>query len=720
MLAASGKTAKCLGVAAVMVAMASCSQDVLDDVASGPTADLTKTEVVVNNNSAELSKRVTMYGKTAARSRAAGDASALAMPEAPASPAYDYEMGDGYHSWEAKSGKTYYLPAGKSLETQVWFNDNVYYVAGELVISSYYGKGKLVVLPGGQVRYPSQPLNDIEVLNYGEFRLASDKGFTVNNNAVFMTSGDFSLPDGSNIGGTFYVGNDLEAEKLILSQYGARFHVGNSLTADEVQITNSNSVYVGYSMSVSGRLELNSSSDLYVGCGLEAGRELYVTNRALLYIGSYLSSPVISMDSQSLLEIKSGSLVETGALYMKNPCTVTTDGDDYAVVSADKIEINQPNVKDMFTGWLDIHYKEIDNRSGSELEWLSNIRHNGDTYLPAAGCHPSFGERPAEPGPGIVIDHIAQVETSDHGHYISATCIQTVGDKAYVSYHTRGSGYHGCVEVLNVASDENVAILSFMEHPSLDFNHLIVDGDRIVAAGDSKNGAFLGVVGLGGGIFQTGTAEMTRIGLEGASTNCLIRNGSYFQVATNTGYYTLDANTFVTMAAVPTAGSSKFIHTDGASIGVLSLSDNNNTQSMAQLNQYGASDYGFASPVHTVDLDMITPVNGKNVLNVDGNDVYVCLGANGVKRYTNGTETASFKVDDDVEAAANGLAVDGRYVYVAYGHGGLFVLDKSDLSVVASYRYAGGKSANYVTVSGDILYVAYGLSGVQIFKLVEK
>ena len=48
------------------------------------------------------------------------------------------------------------------------------------------------------------------------------------------------------------------------------------------------------------------------------------------------------------------------------------------------------------------------------------------------------------------------------------------------------------------------------------------------------------------------------------------------------------------------------------------------------------------------------------------------------------------------------------------------MLDKSDLSVVASYRYSGGKSANYVSVSGDILYVAYGLSGVQIFKLIEK
>ena len=155
-------------------------------------------------------------------------------------------------------------------------------------------------------------------------------------------------------------------------------------------------------------------------------------------------------------------------------------------------------------------------------------------------------------------------------------------------------------------------------------------------------------------------------------------------------------------------------------MGVLSLTDKNSMQSKAALGVYGASDYGFSSPVKTVSLDMITPVTGKNVFQLDGDDVYVCLGANGVKRYSNGVEVAAFKLSDDSAAAANGLAVDDKYVYVAYGHGGLFVLNKSDLKVMASYRYAGGKSANYVTVSGNILYVAYGLSGVQIFKLVEK
>lgn len=672
---ATPRMIKYLGMVAVTVSIASCSQDVLDE----PQVKLTKSEVVVNNNSAELSKRVTMYGRTTPLTRA-GNGSGITMPAAPESPRYDLVLDENYKSWAAET-KDYCLPTGKTLKTDLQFRDNVYYVGGELTIMNYWGQGKLVVLPGGKVNYPSMPVNNIEILNYGEFDVEGNL-FTVNRGATFMTSGDFSSPT-LGIGGTFYVGSTMDVPVA----------------------------------------EVYENAILYVGCGLVVENYLTIHNSAIVYLGSYLSALSVEMNSASLLQINGGSLVSTEALYMKNPCTITVDGGDmeYAVVSADKIEINQSNVKDMFTGWMDIHYKEIDNRSGSELEWLSSVKLNGDTYLPAAGCHPSFGKEPdTEPETSVGLEHIAQVESPDHTHDISSTCIQTAGDKAYVSYHTRGTGYHGCIEVLNL-SGNMCSILSYMEHPSIDFNHLIVDNDRIIAAGDDpKLGAFLGIVNLGDGIFQTGATELTQVGLGGASANCVIRNGAYLHATTNEGYHTLDANSFNMPGSVPSAGSSKFVHTDGTNIGVLSLTDRNSQQSMAVLNIYSASDYSFASPVRTIGLDMIAPVNGKNVFQLDGNDVYVCLGTNGVKRYSDGVEVAAFKLDDDNVAAANGLAVDGKYVYVAYGHGGLFVLDKSDLSVVASYRYSGGKSANYVTVSGDILYVAYGLSGVQIFRLIEK
>ena len=684
------RAAKYLGIAALAFTMTACQEEVGSESSK---VDLVKTQVIVNNNSAELSQRVTMYGKKPVITRTADVIERITMPAAPTSVEYDYVMDESYEGWKAERQKNYYLPEGKVLTKQVKLNNNIYYIAGELTIDNYWTEwnaegncpctGTIVILPGGKVNYPSRlSVEGLKILCYGDLEFTGTEKININRGSTVMFAGDFCATSELWVGGTLYVGDALSAPKL----------------------------------------EVRENSICQAACGVVVDEYLIIHNYAELAVGSYLSSPSVEMNTGSVLLVDGSGLITTQALYMKNPCIVTVDGDDmeYAVLSADKIEINQSNVKDMFTGWLDIHYKEIDNRSGSELEWLSSIKHNGDTYLAEADCHPAFGVQPeVEPEKVIGLEHIAQIETPDHGHYISSTCIQTIGDKAYVSYHTRGSDYHGCIEVMNV-TDGLCSIVSYMEHPTLDFNHLIVDGDRIIASGgEPKNGAFLGVIALGGGIFQTDAAELTQVELPGASSTCVTRNGDYLHATSNEGYHTLNAETFATAASIPTAGSSKFVYTDGTNMGVVSLTDKDSEQSLAELYMYSAEDYTFSAPTQTITLDVITPVNGKNVLNLEGNSAYICLGKNGVKRYADGVEVAAFRLDEE-KAAANGLALDEKYLYVAYGDGGLFVLNKEDLSVVTSYRHSGGKSANYVSVSGDLLYVAYGLSGVQIFRLVEK
>ena len=665
------RIAKFLGVATMVVCMMSCNP-------VDPNTELTS--VTINNNSEELSKRVTIYGKPFSDNNRS-ITSKLTMPDVPV-PEYELIMDNNYKDWAAEA-KNYLLPQGTTLTTGMQFKDNIYYIEGELTITNYWGKGTLIVMPGGKVNYPSNmPVHQLSILSYGEFNITGNKKLNINSGATVMISGDFSYPK-------LWVGGNL--------------YVSDGLTTSA--------------------MEIREHAICQVDCSTQVDEYMILNNYADFIVGSYLSTPSIEMNSASILQIEAGGLVSTESLCLRNPCVVTVNGEDleYAVLSADKIEIHTGNIKEMFTGWLDIHYQEINNYSGKELEWLSNIKLNGDTYLKADGCHPEFGELPeVETEPVVGLEHIAQVVTPDHGHYISSTCIQTMSDMAYVSYHTRGAEYHGCIEVLNV-SEDMCSILSFMEHPTLDFNHLILDNSRIIAAGaEPKNGAFLGVINLGGGIFQTNDAELKEIKLDGASASCVIRNGDYLHATTNEGYHTLNANSFNIEASIPTVGSSKFISSDGTNMGVVSLTDKNSEESLAVLNMYSTSDYTFSNPLQTISLDMIAPVNGKNVMHIEGNDIYVCLGKNGLKRYTNGVEVAEFKVSGDTIAAANGLAVDNKYVYAAYGHGGLFVLDKTDLSVITSYSYTGGKSANYVTVSDDILYVAYGLSGVQIFRLIEK
>lgn len=739
-----------LWMVAVAVSMVSCSKDVFNE----PQVNLTRSEVVVNNNSAELSKRVTLYGKRATLTRAGTrSGSGITMPPAPEKvPEGAIPMTDNFVADNPESGENYYLPSGQEKSVNLNLNNCTYYICGTLTINGYWNPGKLIVMPGGKVIYKLDKTNSggISIWNYGGFEIeCNSSSFEIGQSDSFMTSGDLELDRSLKFGGTVYVGGNLDCNGV--SPYGnGVLQVGGVLNVGgDVNVTNTTKLYANGGI-VANNIELNSGGEVYYGCELIAREKLYITNSTTVHVDSYVNSPLIEMNSSAKLEIKAGGLVRTDKLTISNAesCKIDVvkgteddetedDETEFAMIWADRIEANS-EVRNTFTGWIDIHCDEFycgnAKKTFDEMGFISNISNNKITYLPAKGCSPGFGTKPedggTDPGPSVYIDHIAKVESPDHSHYISATCIQTVNDKAYVSWHTQGEGFHGCVEVLQVPSDgSNCTIRSFMEHETLDFNHVMFDGNRIIACGDDpKKGAFLGIVGLTDGFFDTSNTELQQVilsegGFKAGSTNCVIRNGDYLYVTTNAGYCTLDATTFERTACVPTTGSSKFVHQSGTNIGILSLTQRDVNESPAEMTMYYSTDYDLSNPWRTFNVGNISPINGKNVAQVDGNNVYVCLGVNGVKRFDmNGTEQDSFKVTDPKQqnAAANGMAVDSRYVYVAYGGAGLFVLNKETLTEVASYHYTDGASANYVSVSGDILYVAYGLSGVQVFKLVER
>lgn len=727
---------------AVAVSMVSCSKDVFNE----PQVNLTRSEVVVNNNSAELSKRVTLYGKRATLTRAGTrSGSGITMDAKPTVPD-DAKLLDNQYKADQASG-SYILPKdGELILNNINFNNSTYYIIGTLTIENWYGSsGSLVVMPEGKVICKTSGALEAKILNYGEFELdKSINTFTINGSAAFKTSGNLELGCSLSFGGTVYVGGNLDCKSVNPWNEGV-LQVGGVLNVEgDVNVTNTTKLYANGGI-VANKIELNSGGEVYYGCKLIAREKLYITNSTTVHVDSYVNSPLIEMNSNAKLEIKAGGLVETNKLvisnYGTNEITVTGDEGGFAVVDAEEIVVNGLNLERTFTvsngGQMYLHFNKIyynsEEKNVNEFEFLSNVKPNKAIYLPAGGCHPEFGTEPddgtdPDPGPSIWLNHIAKVESPDHSHYISATCIQTVDNKAYVSWHTQGEGFHGCVEVLQVPSDgSSCTIQSFMEHETLDFNHVMFDVNRIIACGDDpKKGAFLGIVGLTNGFFDTDNTELQQVILsegdfKAGSTNCVIRNGDYLYVTTNAGYCTLNATTFERTACVPTTGSSKFVHLNGTNIGILSLTQRDVNESPAEMKMYNSTDYTLSEPWRTFNVGSISPINGKNVAQVDGNNVYVCLGVNGVKRFDeNGTEVASFKVDPKLKAAANGMAVDSKYVYVAYGGAGLFVLNKQTLEEVASYKYSGGKSANYVSVSGNILYVAYGLSGVQVFELKEK
>ena len=371
------------------------------------------------------------------------------------------------------------------------------------------------------------------------------------------------------------------------------------------------------------------------------------------------------------------------------------------------------------------------------------------------------------------LDKITVIDYDTHDHDISATGIMPFGDNMYMSYHTRGSetadvptGHGGCVEVFSQVSDNKVTMKQYLYDTArdLDFNHLLAvqhDGaKKIYLPGSSnKKGAILGYMNiLDNGLLNTQstaiTSETTEEGkntvtyqeplqfiqmnpateeFSGYDENCVVYNPStkHLIVMTTAGYlvYDLDYNE---VAKVAKDGKAKHVAIGNGKIATLFFKERNKDTEMAlpaRVEIFDASTEDLTSPSTAFDISTIQPNNGKNVIAIDGNNLYVCRGAAGMYVYdmTSGNEVWHYQMPNaqieneesdkqgQYKALANGLFVDDKYVYVAYGSYGIVVLDKSTHEVIA--RRAESKSANYVYVHNGYIYVAYGQDRLQVFKL---
>lgn len=712
-----------------MNALTSCSDDELTGNEVVP-AKIETGNIIINNDAQELSKQVQLYKKSTLKLRASYSVYNLSMPEQPGIPADAVDiMSNDFQPWAPK-GKAFVLKAGdvKSVNS-LNLNNAEWYVAGELEVS-HYGTGKIYILPGGKVTYKNNPLNSVEIYNYSGTFAPSNDSFTINANSTYMTNGDFSVKQKLNASGVLYVGGNLNVATLDANN-GSNIYVSGDATFEQkAQVTNNASMYIKGKLTAP-EFEVNSSASVISACGAVFEKKFYLTNGAVFesLSGGYVKSPDTKLDSNCRLFVGSNGFLDLGNLHIPNAPTASIEvtGDNYAVVKASSIKVNNNDLRNTFKGYMGLHYDQIQgDGSQNKIEFLSNIKINEDdnTYIPATDCNLGFGTEPSEPDQKeIIIDHIANVDNpdADHTHDISATCVQMSGDKAYISYHQQGEDYSGCAEVIHFDTPETFSLVSYMRSvESRDFNHLIVDDGKVYLTGGENKGAFMAYIPLTDGIFTSGNADQLNVvRLPGSDANCVVRNGNYYQIATTAGLQTLNASDYSYLGSKETAGSAKFIHLNADKTLTLNLTTRGSDQSGAEVNIYNAADYLFTTPLTTITQSVITPINGKNVSRVDENHVYVCLGNNGFVRYTDGAENGAFKIDN-TNAAVNGMDFDDKYIYIAYGSKGLHILDKTTLEEVASYTHSGGKSANYVKVANGYIYVAYGKSGLQVFRLIEK
>lgn len=379
-------------------------------------------------------------------------------------------------------------------------------------------------------------------------------------------------------------------------------------------------------------------------------------------------------------------------------------------------------------------------------------------------CNPNGYNADKEPTKEPTLDLISSIDYN-HDHDISATCVQVHNGRLYMSYHTRDKKHGGCIEVFSPVENNKVTLEQYLcdEQKDLDFNHLMAvklkSGKRMVYLPGSsfKKGAMLAYIPIQDNHLLADQSKSITSTIEGKDTviyekplqfiqmnpataefakqgydeNCVVYNDetNHLIVATTKGYLVYNADTYNELDKINKPGKVKHLAIGNGKIVTVYLdrAATSETEAIpATVEIFDQQDEDLSKPIKSFGISTIEPNNGKNVVRVDDNKIYVCRGAAGMYVYDmEGNELWHYQMPSPTisegenagkyKGHANGCYVGKKYVYIAYGGFGLVVLDKETHKVVAHRDLV--HSANYVIEYKGYIYVAYGQSRLQVFQL---
>lgn len=793
--------------------LAGCSSS--DDVIDNPVPTAVSENAVgqaIDDVTAEMQS--TIYNCAVSGTRAQSDIDAI-NKEIPSWPK-DFDTtvpsnavditGSKVNDWHPEApktnapGGTWYVPANKTANIDLNMQNTRLYVLGTATITNTWGSnGKIFVLKGGNLIVNASGANILggggSIYIEKGATLTVPEGATLNvdqNSKVYVEDGNISAKR-IIVQGTLYVNGDLKAESFGDMTPNTRLCVTGKLTSTDADLSTDGYIYIGDGIDAGDHaIYFQSGTKIIAQCGVKANN-ITVNSNSVEVHANYLKCNNLTQCANSTIFLKDTAFVDVAGTYMNEnngTAFIVMEGDNaVGVLRAKKIEFNgsgdPSKLNDCYifktsgnqrlgidcNTWNyrsggDVPMSKIDFMNGT-VEHISNgkvVDSDGNTpdgvkySIPADECHGGG----YAPGGGKDDNPQPVVVSEGHTHDISATCVQTDGKNVYVSYHKRGNGHSGCIEMLTTTGDITTLKQFVRDHDNaIDFNHIALDktNKRLYAVGNNKNGGFLGFLRLkDDGTINCESQKMgdldsieiahknylplqiamlweaqlaSKKGGKGGDGNCVIVNGNDLDVASTYGYEVFD-NTLAEVHATKTAGRAKHlayapdgntfyaIHYDGTQI-VDSM-----TEVGLKLEKFNKSDVYMQSPVFSVNANKVKPNNGKNAICVYDGKVYVCQSMNGLYVYdaNSGAQVGHYQENikssttgKDLAICANGVAVDDKYVYVAYGTRGLVVLDRKTLKKVA--RFMGQRSANYVALANGYIYVAYGRDCLKVFKLVE-
>lgn len=711
--------------------------------------------------------------------------------------------------WNSHSGKTYVVPAGETLKADGYNIEGMtIYVKGTLEFSSAYGSGASInVLSGGKLiaKNHTEVFGDTKVSNWGTIEFPANQKEYLIKNTFYQNAGDLNVKGHDlNIqggaGSTLFVKNSLFANKVTMSGDAQLYVTDNATLTGGVEMSNQSQAWVNNIMTTTS-VKIQNTTLLHSGCALKVDGDVNATNGTNLYI-MYLKAKNYRQDSGAILHLQDQSMVDIEGNYINlnngQGKADLPDKDGVAVIKANAIYYNAPEKQgdwnpggaktvdcSLFSTSGDNAHIILDTnviygREGATtpitdenttIVWNNNanILFKDDPeaknyVIKKTECNPNGYNADKEPTKEPTLDLISSIDYN-HDHDISATCVQELNGRLYMSYHTRDKKHGGCIEVFSPVENNKVTLEQYLcdDQKDLDFNHLLAvklkSGKRMVylPGSSNKKGAMLAYIpiqdnhlladesksitstinGKDTVIYEKplqfiqmnpATAEYAK---KGYDENCVVYNEEtdHLIVATTKGYLVYNAKTNNELDKINKPGKVKHIAIGNGKIVTVYLDREATSETEAipaTVEIFNQKTEDLTNPINSFAISTIEPNNGKNVVRVDDNKIYVCRGAAGMYVYDmDGNELWHYQMPSPTitegknagkyKGHANGCYVGKKYVYIAYGGFGLVVLDKETHKVVAHRNLA--HSANYVIEYEGYIYVAYGQSRLQVFQL---
>lgn len=683
------------------------------------------------------------------------------------------------HGWDFPAG-SYVVEEGETVGLNTPFNlsgKNIY-VKGTFYYDASYNNDKnsnITILSTGKMIINKNGVNPFEpsnVMNYGEIDFGDAAKFTIqktfydNTDLLDLSGKDIELTNN----GQLYTYGTLKAKSISLNN-GTTLWNGCSIYCDgNLYLTNGSTLHAAYIKTK----QLNQDS----------GSHVYIQDQTMIECSELYNNQNQGTTFIDLADKNGVAVIKAPKITFNAPgpdsdgnilCDLFRTTGSAAAIILDTKSVEKGN---------QYYSEDITSKAtfGDNANvYLSSNEESKKFYIKATGCNPEgFNDpeknptKPTEPEEPTTpdapetnnkpsLDLITSIDYDNHKHEISATGIMAHNGRMYMSYHTRDAKHGGCVEVFTPVTNNKVTLEQYLYDAAedLDFNHLLAvkkkdSNERMLylPGSSNKKGAMLAYIPiLDNHLLATESKEITTVDENGEKKvtyqqplnfvqmnpateqyhkagydeNCVVYNDetNHLIVMTTKGYLVYDADTYNELEKIEKPGKAKHVAIGNGKIVTLYLDREAASEKEAipaTVEVFDQKDEDLTNPLHSFTVNTIEPNNGKNVVAVKDNQIYVCRGAAGLYVYDmEGNEQWHYQMPNPInkegnyKALANGCYVGDKYVYIAYGSYGLVVLDKTTHKVVA--RRAVVKSANYVVEYKGYIYVAYGKNRLQVFQL---